>query len=69
MSRTKGTVKWFSNEKGFGFISHDGGKDAFVHYTEITGEGFRSLDEGDVVEFELVEEERGPKARNVVKVG
>lgn len=68
MSRLKGTVKWFDNGKGFGFITHEAGKDAFVHYTEISGDGFRSLDEGDLVEFELVEEGRGPKAKNVVKL-
>ena len=69
MSRLRGTVKWFNNEKGYGFVSYEGGKDAFVHFSEISGDGFRSLDEGDMVEFELAEEGRGPKAKNVVKIG
>jgi CspA family cold shock protein len=65
-----GTVKWFNNDKGFGFVSFDdGARDAFVHFSEIQTEGFKTLDEGDVVEFDLAEEGRGPKAKNVVKVG
>ncbi|HEY3241888.1 MAG TPA: cold shock domain-containing protein [Phycisphaerae bacterium] len=61
-----GVVKWFDSKKGFGFI--DGGKDGkdvFVHYTSIEGEGFRSLKDGDVVEYDIVDSERGPQARNV----
>ena len=68
MSRLTGTVKWFNNDKGFGFVSYAGGPDAFVHFSEIQGDGFRSLDEGDAVEFDLIEEGRGPKAKNVSKV-
>ena len=63
-----GTVKWFNNTKGYGFITADDGTDAFVHHNEIQGEGFKSLDEGDNVEFELTEGEKGPKAINVRKV-
>ena len=68
MSRTKGTVKWFSNEKGFGFISQEGGADVFVHHTAIQGEGFRTLVEGEEVEFEIADDGRGPKAQNVLRV-
>jgi len=64
----KGTVKWFNDAKGFGFICADGeGKDIFVHHTSIKSDGFRSLSEGDQVEFELVQGEKGPKAENVMK--
>jgi CspA family cold shock protein len=69
MSRVTGTVKWFNNDKGFGFVSYEGGPDAFVHFSEIQGDGFKTLEEGDLVEFELHEEGRGPKAKNVVKIG
>ncbi len=63
-----GTVKWFNESKGFGFISReDGEKDCFVHFSAIQGEGFRTLKEGDKVEFEVVEGERGPAAQNVVR--
>jgi CspA family cold shock protein len=64
----QGTVKWFKNEKGFGFIAQDGGPDVFVHHTAIQGEGFKSLNEGDRVEFEVTQGEKGPKAENVRKV-
>ena len=65
---TRGVVKWFSPQKGFGFITPEGGgKDCFVHHSEIQIEGV-SLDEGDLVEFDVVEEERGPKAANVVRL-
>ena len=60
-----GTVKWFNDSKGFGFIEREGGKDVFVHYTAIVGEGFKTLPEGAAVEFELLETERGPQAANV----
>jgi CspA family cold shock protein len=63
----EGTVKWFNESKGFGFISQPGGKDVFVHYTAIQSEGFRSLAEGDNVTFEVVEGPKGPQAANVVK--
>lgn len=64
----KGTVKWFNAEKGFGFIEVEGGEDIFVHFSAITGEGFKSLEEGQPVEFEIVEGNRGPQAANVVKL-
>jgi CspA family cold shock protein len=68
VSRLKGTVKWFNNTKGFGFIGRDGGPDVFVHYTAITSEGYKSLQEGDQVEFEIAEGQKGPQASNVTKV-
>jgi len=64
----KGTVKWFNDKKGFGFISREDGDDVFVHHTSIQSDGFRSLAEGDKVEFELVEDQKGFKASNVVKL-
>jgi len=67
--REAGNVKWFSNEKGYGFIQRDGLEDVFVHHTEITMEGFRTLDAGEPVEFEITPGERGPKARNVQRAG
>lgn len=69
MERIKGTVKWFNDAKGFGFISREGGADVFVHYSAVTASGFKSLAEGDKVEFEIVEGQKGPQAANVVKVG
>ncbi|MBM7584272.1 CspA family cold shock protein [Bacillus pakistanensis] len=63
-----GKVKWFNNEKGFGFIEVEGGDDVFVHFTAIEGEGFKSLEEGQEVSFEIVEGNRGPQAANVVKL-
>lgn len=63
-----GTVKWFNAEKGFGFIEMEGGNDVFVHFSAITGEGFKSLDEGQRVQFEVVQGNRGPQAENVVKL-
>lgn len=60
-----GTVKWFNNEKGFGFISVEGGDDVFAHFTAIQGEGFRSLEEGQKVSFDIVEGARGPQAANI----
>ena len=64
----RGTVKWFSNEKGYGFISRADGPDVFVHYSAIDEDGFKSLEEGQQVEFEIVEGSRGPQAANVKKV-
>ena len=64
----EGTVKWFNDSKGFGFISQEDGKDVFVHHTAIQMEGFKSLSEGDRVEFDEVEGPKGPQASNVRKV-
>jgi CspA family cold shock protein len=67
--RTRGTVKWFNDSKGFGFITPENGtKDCFVHHTAIQATGFRTLAEGDVVEFDILDEPKGPKAQNVVRV-
>jgi len=63
----QGTVKWFNDSKGFGFISQEGGEDVFVHHTAIQAEGFRSLAEGDRVEFEVVKGPKGLQAQNVRK--
>lgn len=64
----EGKVKWFNESKGYGFIQQDNGPDVFVHYSSIKTDGFKTLAEGQKVEFEIVEGERGPKAANVVKV-
>jgi cold shock protein len=61
----RGRVKWFNDAKGFGFIEQEGGKDVFVHHSAIQGAGFKSLAEGDVVEFEIVAGDKGPQAHNV----
>ncbi|MFG6114942.1 cold shock protein (beta-ribbon, CspA family) [Thalassobacillus cyri] len=63
-----GTVKWFNAEKGFGFIEVQGEDDVFVHFSAIEGEGFKTLEEGQAVEFEITEGNRGPQAANVVKL-
>ncbi|MGL4912647.1 MAG: cold-shock protein [Romboutsia sp.] len=63
-----GVVKWFNNEKGFGFISAEGEGDVFVHFSAITGEGYKSLEEGQSVEFDVVEGAKGPQAANVAKI-
>jgi CspA family cold shock protein len=67
--KVTGTVKWFDSKKGFGFITRDdNGQDIFVHFSAIQGRGFKNLEEGDKVEFEIVQEEKGPRAANVVKL-
>ena len=63
----QGTVKWFNNSKGYGFIGRDDGPDVFVHYSAISGDGYRTLQEGDPVEFEIVQGPKGPQAANVAK--
>ncbi len=67
MERLKGTVKWFNNAKGYGFIGREGGPDVFVHYSAITADGYKSLQEGDPVEFEIIQGQKGPQAANVNK--
>jgi CspA family cold shock protein len=68
--KTTGTVKWFNEAKGFGFITPEGGaKDCFVHHTAIQGQGFKTLAEGEKVEFEVVQGQKGPAAQNVVRAG
>ena len=64
----KGTVKWFNAEKGFGFIERESGEDVFVHFSAILGDGFKSLEEGQAVSFEIVEGNRGAQAANVEKI-
>jgi len=68
MSRTNGTVKWFSQEKGYGFLQREDGQDVFVHYSAISGSGFKVLYEGEEVEFDVIEEAKGPKAGNVERL-
>jgi CspA family cold shock protein len=65
--RIQGTVKWFNSSKGFGFIAHDGGKDVFVHFSAISMDGYRTLAEGERVEFSIEDSPKGPQATNVVK--
>ncbi len=64
----RGTVKWFSDQKGFGFIGRENGDDVFVHHSAIQGEGFKTLEQGAEVEFEIVDGEKGPAAQNVRKL-
>lgn len=66
--KASGTVKWFNEAKGYGFIAQDSGEDIFVHYSAIKGEGFRTLNEGDKVEFEIQQGDKGKHAANVEKI-
>lgn len=68
MGRLSGRVKWFSDAKGYGFIQQEDGKDIFVHHSAIEGSGFRTLAEGEEVEFDILDEAKGPKAQNVVRL-
>src|SRR5271156_2136154 len=68
VERLKGTVKWFNNAKGYGFLGRDDGPDVFIHYSSITTEGYKSLQEGDKEEFEIVQGQKGPQAANVTKI-
>ena len=65
----QGTVKWFNGDKGYGFIAVEGGPDVFVHFSAITGDGYRSLDEGQKVEFDITQGQKGPQAENVRVTG
>lgn len=67
-SVVKGIVKWFNESKGYGFISQDGGGDVFAHYSAIKGDGYKTLSEGDVVSFDIVDSDKGPKASNIIKL-
>lgn len=68
MAKITGTVKWFSDAKGYGFIERESGDDVFVHHSAIEGHGFKSLTEGEKVEFEVLEDPKGPKANSVVRL-
>ena len=67
MSQYKGVVKWFNNAKGYGFLGHDGGADVFVHFSSIQSEGYKSLKEGDAVEFDVIQGDKGPQADHVTR--
>ncbi|MEG0283684.1 MAG: cold-shock protein [Erysipelotrichales bacterium] len=66
--KVTGTVKWFKSDKGFGFISGEDGKDVFAHFSQIEGDGFKTLDEGDKVSYNVVETDKGPQAENIEKI-
>lgn len=68
MSRTTGTVKWFNDSKGFGFIQQESGPDVFAHFSNISGDGFKSLAEGQKVEFTVTQGQKGPQAENIVAI-
>jgi CspA family cold shock protein len=68
MSTTTGTVKWFNDSKGFGFIEQEDGPDVFAHFSAIVGDGFKSLSEGQKVEFTIVDGQKGPQAENIVPI-
>jgi len=68
LAQYKGTVKWFNNAKGFGFLGREGGADVFVHYSSIQSDGYKSLKEGDEVEFDIIEGTKGPQADHVVRI-
>lgn len=68
MAKEKGKVKWFNNAKGYGFVERENGEDVFVHYTAIVGDGYKTLEEGSTVEFEVVQGKKGLQATNVVKL-
>jgi len=68
LARVTGRVKWFNNTKGYGFIGQEGGADVFVHYSAIQADGYKSLQEGDLVEFEIIQGQKGPQAEKVVKL-
>jgi CspA family cold shock protein len=68
MSQYKGCVKWFNNAKGYGFLGRDGGNDVFVHYSSIQLDGYKSLKEGEVVEFDVIQGAKGPQADKVIRV-
>jgi len=67
MASKTGNVKWFSNEKGYGFIEQEDGEDVFVHHSDIEGDGYKTLKQGETVEYEIIEADKGPKAQNVVR--
>jgi CspA family cold shock protein len=68
LAQYKGTVKWFNNAKGYGFLGRDGGADVFVHYSSIQSDGYKSLKEGDEVEFDIIQGSKGPQADQVVRL-